>query len=306
MVSKVMIKCCKNMIKFFPRLIYVLLFSFHITVLGDQADIIVFSYDRPMQLYAFLESLCLYISGIHEISVIYRCSDQEYGNAYRQVHQAFPHVKFVEQKNPPDDFKFFVIQEAFKPGLSKYVAFAVDDIIVKDEIDLSKCIDALETAKGYGFYLRLGRNIDDCWSSGSCEGIPPLTKIGNQMCAWQFNTGQGNWAYPNTLDMTIYRKKEIEMHFRKNSFYNPNSLENSFGEAPLEQTGLCYETSKIVNIPLNIVSNTSSTRHLNIPARDLLVKFNEGLKIDISMFYQMNNKSAHLFIYNPSFIPRSP
>lgn len=292
-------------------LCFAILFSLHghaqemqKTALVYEADIVVFSYDRPMQLYAFLESLYLHTSGIHETSVIYRCSDEEYRNAYEQVGCAFPQVKLIEQKNPPQDFKLLFLEIVFNPQSSEYVAFAVDDIIVKDDIDLSQCINALEATKAYGFYLRLGLNIDASCSSDVHDGTPPMMKVVEGIYSWQFKTGHWNWAYPNTVDMTVYRKKDLECPFRELSYYNPNHLENSFGNADLEQMGLCYETSKIVNVPLNIVSESSSTQHLNISAKDLLIKFNAGLKIDISSFFQIKNRTAHAFVYEPSFVPR--
>ncbi|MBS0637365.1 MAG: hypothetical protein JSS12_07625, partial [Verrucomicrobia bacterium] len=43
-----------------------------------QVDLVVFSFDRPMQLYAFLESLETYVSNPHQIHVIYRCTDKQF------------------------------------------------------------------------------------------------------------------------------------------------------------------------------------------------------------------------------------
>ncbi len=104
--------------------------------------------------------------------------------------------------------------------------------------------------------------------------------------------------------MTIYRKKDLESHFKTAPFFHPNSLEDYFGVVNLELTGLCYETSRVVNIPLNIVSETTSTQHLNLSAKDLLNWFNMGLKMDIDPLYQYRNRSCHVYDYNPTFIPR--
>lgn len=254
-----------------------------------------------MQLYAFLESLHCYCSGFDQISILYRCSSPDYEQGYEKVAHAFPNITLIKQTNPPYDFKPLLIQQ-ISNSESKYLTFAVDDIIVTGNIDFNECVSALDTTQAYGFFLRLGQNIDDCLSSNEFGGIPPLRQVTDQIYSWQFKTGMGNWAYPNTLDMTIYRKKGIKEHLNAAPFSNPNTLEDHFGVVNLEQMGLCYETSKIVNIPLNIVSQTSATAHLNISAKELLGWFNAGFKIDIAPFFQCHNRSAHLFNTYPSFI----
>ncbi len=286
------------------RLIIFCIFFLNQCYASQDVDVIIFSYDRPMQLYALLESLHHHSTGIHQTSVIYRYSDNNYKNAYAVVSHDFPKVRFLEQINPPYDFQSLVINETFRSNSSNYVTFAVDDMIVTDSIDFAECSQFLEKTHAYGFYLRLGQNIDDCWSSGQHEGIPELHQVQEHIYSWQFKTGIGNWAYPNTVDMTIYRKKDLENHFRKVSFSNPNYLEDQFNEKNLELIGLCYETSKVLNIPLNIVSTTTETKHINLPTRILLDQFNAGLKIDITPLYRFNNTSAHVFTYFPTLVPR--
>lgn len=281
-----------------------LLISTYVALPAKEVDIFVFSYDRPMQLYAFLESLYYHASHIHETSVMYRCSNQAYRNAYAKVFDAFPQARAIEQKAPPHDFKPILMYEVFRPASSEYIAFAVDDMIVTGSIDFRECIEALEATNAYGFYLRLGQNIDDCFSSGHFEAPPSLTKVGDQIFSWQFKTGVGDWAYPNTVDMTIYRKADIEPHFQQASFWNPNLLEDRFGVVNLELTGLCHETSRVVNIPLNIVSDTTATQHLGISAKNLLDLFNVGWKIDIAPFAHYRNRSAHVYTCEPSFVLR--
>ena len=238
---------------------------------ASQADIIAFSYNRPMQLYAFLESMDYYASNVRQISVIYRCVDEKYCVAYQKVINAFPQVKFIEQKSPPDDFKPLLLAAFFNPDGSDYVAFAVDDDIAKDFFDFNECIEALENTKAYGFYLWLGVHVD--------VGIPAVTnmiQVGDKLYFWQFKNGKNDWGYPNSVDMVIYRKKEIELYLRNLSYNHPNSLESAWAaQANFEQIGLCYKTSKIVNIPLNLV-NFSDTQNLNIPVGKLLIDFNSG------------------------------
>ena len=49
------------------------------------ADLVIFSYDRPLQLYAFLESVQRYVTGLSKISVICRMSDGQYRQGYEII-----------------------------------------------------------------------------------------------------------------------------------------------------------------------------------------------------------------------------
>ncbi len=274
-------------------------------LVAEQVDIVAFSYDRPLQLYAFLESLCHYTQGIQDVFIIYRCSNSAFAEGYEAVRSAFSDVKFIEQESPFNDFQEIFFQTVYERGGSDYVLFAVDDIIVTDKIDLRVCIESMEAHNAYGFYLRLGCNIIDVDSADVISQIPPMHQKGEQIYLWQLKDGRGDWAYPHTLDMTVYRKKDLNFYLKQISFTNPNELEGHMDQSPSEFYGLCYETSKMVNIPLNIVSETSGTKQMNVGPQNLLDKFNEGLKIDISQFHQVDNKSTHVYIYSPGFIPRN-
>lgn len=269
-------------------------------------ELVVFSYDRPMQLYAFLESL-QHGSNLHQTSVIFRCSGQEYRNAYEEVFKAFANVKGIEQTNPPYDFKSLLIQTAFCSESADYITFAVDDNIVTDLIDFEECAQALETSNAFAFYLRMGKNIEDCWSTNAYDRdcpLPPMVKENGQIYAWIFASGLGDWAYPQSLDMTIFRKLDIEDHLEAGAYFNPNMLEDYLGSVPHQKIGLCFRRSRALNLPLNIVSSTTATGHLNISAEYLLQLFNAGLKIDITPLFQYQNRSTHVLRFNPTFVKR--
>ena len=111
------------------------------------SDIVIFSYDRPLQLYSCLESIKHYVSGIHQISVIYKTSSPLFEEGYAIVKKDFPSTKFLHE----GDFKKLAIQASFDPQC-EYITFAVDDIILKDFVDLSECTKLLDQTKAYGFY----------------------------------------------------------------------------------------------------------------------------------------------------------
>lgn len=275
------------------------------SIKSKKADLVIFSFDRPLQLYACLESISKYLSGLGNISVIYRTSNDEFEEGYNEVKQSFLDVNYVKQNDKPlEDFKPLFLQETFSSS-NDHILFCVDDVIVKDYVDLSKCIDVLERTKAYGFYLRLGLHVDYCYSMDSKQNIPRIYPVFDDIYAWQFKDGEHDWNYPNSVDMTLYRKSDIESILRKLIYVNPNSLEGNWSsKANYNKVGLCFSQSKIINIPMNLVNTENKNRHMNYCSTLMLLdKFKKGYKIDISAFEKVENKSAHVD-YIPEFILR--
>lgn len=272
------------------------------------ADLIIFSFDRPLQLYALLESIQQYATDIESISVVYRTSNERYNKAFQQVAGAFPGVSLLQQQSIYD-FKTLTLQ-ALEQSSSDYVIFAVDDNIVKDTVALSECIDWLEKANAYGFYLKLGSHLNYCYTENKPQAVPPFTVLQDSVCSWNFEDGEKDWRYPNTVDMTLYRKKDLLNIFRSLEYTNPNLLEGKWAawwvqhKAP-SPLGLFYENSKILNIPLNKVQTTDIlNRDMNLyTPEELLEKFEAGFKMDIAPLYQMKNKAVHTE-YEPTFVAR--
>ncbi len=272
-----------------------------------QADIVIFSYNRPLQLYAFLESLFYYVKNIGTVTILCRADNQQYSDAYTEVSKNFPSVTFVMQpaQFPQRDFKKNLM-DIIENSPNEYILFSVDDIIVKDVCDLQECIDALQKTHAYGFYLRLGKNITQCYMLRRSHVLPLLMPISQNIFAWQFKDGSYDWRYPNTVDMTVYKKETIIDALRKLDYTNPSNLEGNWfipEYVDYEKVGLCYETSKIVNVPLNVVQKERANAHMNITTEYLLQLFNEGLKIDITPLHTFANQSPHAE-YNFSLIAR--
>lgn len=271
---------------------------------AEVADLVVFSYDRPLQLYALLESVEDYMQGIGEMHVIYRTSGPEFDAGYAIIQHRFNHITYHKQgANPQADFKPLTMQATFG-SRNAYVIFAVDDNVVKDYVDLAECVELLERYLAHGFYLRLGKNLTR--TIDRVQPVPELQELNHGACMWQFGQAEMDWGYPNTVDMTVYKKKDILHHFERISFHSPNSLEGNWAAcADLSQRGLSYQTTKIVNLPLNLVQTDCHNPNMNfLSSRELLDIFLAGLKMDIRPLFKVNNSDAHMY-YEPIFIKNS-
>lgn len=273
-----------------------------------QTDLVVFSYDRPLQLYAFLESAERYLRGLETTTVIYRSSDNAFQRGYDEVKSLFPEVKFVQQAGSHVNVNFKPLTlKAVYDSQGEYVLFAVDDIVVTDYVDLNDCIQALKKYNAYGFYLRMGKNVTHNYSHNCAMRQPPFIAQEDGICAWRVKDGHLAWKYPNTVDMALYKKSDIYYELFALKYTNPNTFEGAWSrQIPkfLDKIVLCYERSKIVNLPLNRVQTTYNNRHMNaFSSKELLDIFNSGKKIDINPLYQMRNAWTHQE-YIPTFIER--
>ena len=272
-----------------------------------QADLVIFSYNRPIQLYALLESTKKLMTGIADIHVIYRADCDQQKAAFNEVAQAFTHVKFHQQgEHPQKDFKPLTMSATFDSP-SDYIIFAVDDIVVKDVINVSESIDLMNKEHSYAFYLKMGRHLTWCYPNDQPQPLPPMQEVAKNVFAWNFDDGVHDWNYPHSVDMVIYRKRDIRSDFETMDFTNPNTLEGGWAglaNAISNRAGLCYDTTKMVNLPLNRVQSTHANRNMALyTAQQLLDVFNQGLKIDITPLFQIANPSVHME-YQPTFVER--
>lgn len=271
----------------------------------DKVDVVVFSYNRPMQLFAFLESLAKRGKNYHAVNIIFRASGGSYLKGYEIVKEAFPEFNYIQQDMKKskafEQFKPLVLKYSCDSSKAKYVVFSTDDIVLTDEIDFNDGVLALKETGAHALFYRLGRNITQCYMQKFESGVPPLSPLKGNIFAWEYSTGKGDWAYPLSVDMTLYRKEDIKPELESIAFNHPTELEMYWCKmADPSKIGLCYETSKIVNIPLNVVAENSNP-HMNsyTPFQLLTAFLKEKKKFDINIAYHINNNSPHYEVELP-------
>ncbi len=277
----------------------------------EKADMIVFSCNRPLQLFAFLESTEAYIKNVGDIFILYLSSNEEYETAYKIVKKRFKKVTFIRQDTA-------TAHQNFKPHLcdivenklkNDHVIFGVDDIVVCDDIDLDDCVKHLKNNHNTaGFYLRLGRNITKNYMRNDEKvPLPSFKKVGSNALLWQFKGAKLPWSYPHSVDMTIYKRSYVLPSLKSLDYKAPNTLEGRWDNVQKGRPayGLCYEHSKIVNLPLNLAQKEYKNPHTGLlSVETLLSLFQAGLKMDINDLHNINNNSPHMH-YVPSFVPNN-
>lgn len=269
----------------------------------ERVDLLIFSYNRPLQLYAFLESSEKHLENLHRQYVIYRAGNDHYEKGYEKVKEAFPNVIYIRQSvdNPYEEFAPVVRKTIFDRNVStaRYISFAFDDFLIKESIDFKEAVSLLKETGAYGFYFCLGNNLKD-------HPKDQRLLIQEGVFGWQFSTMDGEWRVPNSLKMTLFNKEDIEVDFINMKFHSPNILEALWNEnANLSRIGLYYDRSKAVSLPLNIAmeNEKDSERVSKISTKELLTYFDQGLKINTLQVEQMENEAINVSL-KPTFIKR--
>ncbi|QVL57856.1 MAG: glycosyltransferase family 2 protein [Simkaniaceae bacterium] len=269
----------------------------------ERVDLLVFSYNRPLQLYALLESSEKYLENLHRLYVIYRAGNDHYEKGYHKVKKAFPNAIYIRQsiENPYEDFAPTVRKTIFDTDVStaRYITFALDDFIIKESLDLNESARLLKETGAYGFYFCLGNHL---------KTHPKESKILIQegVYGWQFSSMEGEWQTPNSVKMTLFKKEDIYPDFLNMKFHNPNILQALWNEsADLSRVGLYYDRSKAVNLPLNIVMENEWVQEkvTNISTKELLSFFDQGLKMDIAPLDHFENQTVEVD-FEPEFTKR--
>ncbi len=213
-----------------------------------RADISVFSQNNPTGLRVLLTSIYGCMSGIGTIAVLYEATDEDVTRAYGELTECFPDVGWVNVDNK-QDFKA-ALSDFVARCPSEYLLFAHDTTIVKDFIDLSRCIQCMEKSGAYSFSLALGNNIMYSQSLQRKQKQPLMLWYQDDVYAWQFKDGEYDWASPHSTAMTMYRKKDIQPAIADMCYNSPQTFSVCFRNYPFDQdaVGLFFQQSKVIDL----------------------------------------------------------
>ena len=262
-------------------------------------DCVIFSYHRPIQLYATLESFNAHLKKQPEITVLYKSTKEKYDIGYAIVKKAFPHVNFI--KESPNGFRTNLLDH-LESNSKPFLIFCTDDIILTAPIDLEKDTSILNN-ETYGVYYRLGKNIT--YSGVNNQNIllktPTLTKHKYKTFLWSFYRQKSHWGYPFNVDFTLFKKSDILPTLKTLKYSDPTSLESHYQRKTMaikrNYQGVCFNHSRIINIVSNRVAEQSQNKFLGKQSAEYLnALFIQGKKINISKFNYYRNNRTHIFV----------
>lgn len=262
--------------------------------MDNRIKLIIFSKDRPMQLFALIESFldnCEDATSIDKY-VIYKESE-EFGGAYEDVIRlSGPEFKFIKEENFQNELSSLVSSDK-----KDYITFLVDDIIFRDTFKMSDCIGYMDSHKEcFTFSLRLGRGVTYCYPTCNHQVEPKFTEE-NGILSFMHHGADGDWGYPFSLDGNIFRIDEFIRYFAYSSQKSPNALESSLSTNKgfvLSRTSACFESAKLFNNPDNRVQDDFKNRtETQDNYRALIKTWGDGYKIDTKKLHHVKNDSCH-------------
>lgn len=262
-------------------------------MLNNTISCIIFSMDRPMQLHLLLRSIFEQVDRSIFIFVIYKASNDRYYEAYKWLIKRYgTSVTFIKQKEE-NNFKELLVQSLLLI-LTDKMMFLVDDDVIINPIEISSIL--WHDASRYILSLRLGKCLNKCYTMQKPQSVPTLSKYNNDLFLWKWSAGEYDWRYPLSVDGHIFNTQEIKNIIKIIEFKAPNSLESAmqiYNNQFLSRNGLCFESPKLVNIPLNRVQTENNNICGSIHQDYLLTQWENGYKIDNSKIYGILPDSAH-------------
>jgi hypothetical protein len=249
-------------------------------------DCVVFSKDRAMQLDACLRSIERHAPYEGPVTVVYRATSPAFAEGYRSLELA-ERVRLVAQ----GDFRDDVLRAI--GGASDHVVFHTDDDVFFRAPRAAPVLPVGFAA----FSLRLGLNTTHCYPLGRDQAVPPARPDG-LLLAWDWARGDGDFAYPMSLDGHVLAKQLLRRMLRRARFSNPNELEAELHVrrhlAP--RLMLAFRESCVVGIPANVVSETHRNRAGEDPGESpeaLNERFLAGERIDLDAMDFSHVAGAH-------------
>ena len=268
------------------------------------AEGIIFSMNRPLQLYALLESYYIYCEKPAKLNILIKATDKYYINEYLKIKNDFNNQEINFQFE--DTFKIDLLK-LFNQIQTSHLFFLVDDIIFIRKFNFLDYF-LLKNYNNYILSLRLGSNLNYCYPKSIGQPLPNLKNY-HIFRKWDwFNEREnGDWGYVFSVDGNLYDKYQIQIMSKIINYKAPNSYEsnmNIFRFILMQKKGLCYNKSTLVNISLGRVNQEINNISGFMSIESLLDSWRKGYKIDIKTFESHNNISAHMEVESLPLITR--
>jgi hypothetical protein len=258
--------------------------------------LLVFSLNRACQLDALLRSLGRHAPGLTPVTVLWKAVDDAFRAGYDLCRSEHPDVAFV----PESDFRADVL--AWLRG-KRLCAFAVDDDVVYGPVS-REVPAAFDDPVVLAFSLRLGSNCSWCYALNREQPVPALRKADGYV-VWDWTTAELDFAYPGSLDLHVFRARDLRAVVSPSSFANPNQLEDVL----VRQLGrrakrrrrprrllASYEQSRVFGCPVNRVNASHPNRFATsvaLPTESLNNRYLAGERVDLDALDYADIRSAH-------------
>ncbi len=265
------------------------------SVKENKIDSIVFSKDRAMQLHAFLESYKEKVLQPGTMHILFKTTSKRHADAYTHLRGMYDSEKFTFIEET--DFRHQLL-ELNESSDAKTIAVFVDDMIFLRDVEYDKILD-IDTLTNV-VSLGRGQELDYSVVLQKKQTLPHFIEDENglQYFKWNYTQEHNDWTYPLGVGGYFYGRDEWLLMLRGIQFKAPNSLENAlqyYKPFFIERHGVCYKSVACAGVHANIVQTESINPDLGTNSiEELLNKWEEGYKINLQKFYNVNGAAAQL------------
>lgn len=286
--------------------------------------IIIFSFNRAMQLEALLHSLRMHWSGTpHRVSVIYNTTKDDFQKGYEMLAAEYSHVEFIKETSRSQryhlrdylhpynwlklakyphvryqrsDFRD-LLNESLRHSECNYTMFLTDDSAFFTDVCLTQeqlaFID--QAPRQHQISLRLGLN--------NAQKPTSILQQSDGTIRWRFsNHPDGrSWGYRFSVDAHIYATSIMRSLLGQIIFSNPTTLEAHINDyvqkVGLLNEGLSLGIPYILSFPINMVQQIADNESLGVSEEKLNHEFIQGYRLE----YQIPPQSPLFQVY-PEYI----
>ena len=262
---------------------------------------IIFSRDRACQLHACLETMAKFMPYVLP-TVLYKADTDEFRRGYELLSQRFS-ANFVQEGDFRQDLIRLVSEGVGGSGVfDPAICFAVDDQIFRHRVYMRTIAAALKDPQCLCFSLRLGPQINYCYScdieTPAPDFLPMFFCKDEYVKMWKWQVAcKGDWGYPFSVDTTVYRTGSLIPIIQRHSFTNPNTFEAALAGDPVWrqwQKMACGIYPFTVNVPANRVQSVYKNRTCDGPTPESLNNaYLDGYQINTDPLISIENFACH-------------
>lgn len=286
-------------------------------------QIIIFSFNRAIQLDALLASIIRYWEmPEYSLDVVYNTSSKMFERGYELLKEKYAgnnsitfhkESKYINQyrlkevinpynlkrlwkypylRRPKTDFRYLTIN-IMEKSKAENVAFLTDDSVFVNKVNIPVNVFSwlAESPTSRQFSLRIGEGMNNQPDKGIVKD--------NGLLSWNMkgNNLDTNWGYQFSVDGHIYNKASILKLFRSYVFCNPNSLEgylcniirrkNWFNEAK------AFSETRLLSFPINMVQQVEDNESMGVSTEMMNDYYIKGYGLE----YMMPTKIESFQVY---------
>ena len=267
-------------------------------------EVIIFSYNRPLQLDSLLASLIKFFDKNINLNILYKYDKKNMSKGYEKLI-----ANYITKKN----IKFIKENLSFKHSLSKItknikknkknknttnILFFVDDQILFREININSLIKLSRYSPIST--LRIGLNTKWSFNLNKKQSLEFYKYKESEDCLiWCPKFADDEISYVFSFDGSTIPLDLFDKFLKYLIFKGPNSLETSMNYGSIiykifKQKISCFKEQSIVNIVISMVQTETTNRGKFIDINKLMELFEDNFKLKLDYKKIKSFNSPHI------------